>query len=169
MKISKKILRDLKNRQEKAFNIIYHEYYKLIYYVALKITKDETLAQDIMQDTFVKFMENIENYQDDGHLRQYLTTITRNLALNLVTKKETINLDSIKEPSTNDNNNIELILTLKNTLDEDESNIVILKIIYDYNFREIAEDTNSTIGIVQAKYYKALKKLKNHFEGDNLK
>ena len=122
-----------------------------------------------MQDTFVKFMENIENYQDDGHLRQYLTTITRNLALNLVTKKETINLDSIKEPSTNDNNNIELILTLKNTLDEDESNIVILKIIYDYNFREIAEDTNSNIGIVQAKYYKALKKLKNHFEGDNLK
>ena len=78
MKISKKILRDLKNRQEKAFNIVYHEYYKLIYYVALKITKDETLAQDIMQDTFVKFMENIENYQDDGHLRQYLTTITRN-------------------------------------------------------------------------------------------
>ena len=152
MKISKKILRDLKNRQEKAFNIVYHEYYKLIYYVALKITKDETLAQDIMQDTFVKFMENIENYQDDGHLRQYLTTITRNLALNLVTKKETINLDSIKEPSTNDNNNIELILTLKNTLDEDESNIVILKINYDYNFQEIAEDTNSTIGIVQAKY-----------------
>ena len=114
-------------------------------------------------------LNNAENYQDDGHLRQYLTTITRNLALNLVTKKETINLDSIKEPSTNDNNNIELILTLKNTLDEDESNIVILKIIYDYNFREIAEDTNSTIGIVQAKYYKALKKLKNHFEGDNLK
>ena len=58
MKISKKILRDLKNRQEKAFNIVYHEYYKLIYYVALKITKDETLAQDIM-DAFCAECESI--------------------------------------------------------------------------------------------------------------
>ena len=70
----------LKKCKEQDFKEIYISYYKLVYYVSLMIVKDEHIAEDIMQDTFVSFMNHIEDYDDDGKVKQYLTTISRNLS-----------------------------------------------------------------------------------------
>ena len=51
-----------------------------------------------------------------------------------------------------------------NTLSEEESNIITLKVLYDYSFKEIGEELNMSIGQIQAKYYKAINKLKKYFE-----
>ena len=87
MNLKEPTLSSLKQRKRKTFEIIYRKYYRLVYYVALSIVKDEHLAQDIMQDTFVSFMNHIEDYNEDGKIKQYLTTISRNLALNAVKRK----------------------------------------------------------------------------------
>lgn len=171
MKLTPKFIRDLKNRKEYAFRAVYDEYYRLIYYVAVTIVKDEDTAQDIMQDTFVTFMNHIEEYEDDGHLKQYLTSIARNLAINVYQarkRKKEIPLDTVGEiPISDDRSKVEVILTLQHALTEEEADLVMMKIIYENSFREIAEEKNLTIGTVQAKYYKALEKLRKYFmEGD---
>ena len=79
-------LTQLQNKSEKAFEEIYQKYHKLVFYVALQIVKDEDVAQDIMQDTFVKFMKQIDHYEDQGKIKQYLTTISKNLSLNYIKK-----------------------------------------------------------------------------------
>ena len=59
---------------------------------------------------------------------------------------------------------VDVMLTLDKTLTHEESQIVSLKVLYDYNFREIAEELNQSLGTIQAKYYKAIGKLKLYFE-----
>ena len=59
---------------------------------------------------------------------------------------------------------IDVMLTLKNTLSLQEANIVSLKVLFNYSFKEIAEDLNLTLGTVQSMYYRSIDKLKEHFE-----
>ena len=55
---------------------------------------------------------------------------------------------------------MDYILTIKGTLTSDDANIVILKLVYNYRFREIADEMGWSIGLVQAHYYQAIKTLK---------
>lgn len=160
----------LKKRKEQDFKEIYISYYKLVYYVSLMIVKDEHIAEDIMQDTFVSFMNHIEDYQDDGKVKQYLTTISRNLSLNYLKRKSRVNEIADEEiiasagEKSNEYSRIDIMLTLEKTLSLQEANIVSLKVLFDYSFKEISEELNLTIGATQAQYYRAIDKLKEHFE-----
>lgn len=168
MKIPPKTISDLKKRKESAFRVVYDQYYRLIYHIALTITKDRSSAEEVVQDTFVTLMNHIEEYQDDGRFKQYLTTIARRLAIDAYRRqkqKNSIETNDLPE-SAGQEDRIEILLTLEHALTMEEAQIVSLKVLYDYSFREIAEDLNLTLGTVQAKYYKALEKLKKHFEGE---
>lgn len=170
MSLKEPSLLTLKQRRRKDFELIYKKYYKLVYFISLTLVKDEHVAQDIMQDTFVSFMNHIEDYQENGKVKQYLTTISKNLSLNYLTRKnkkhEILDEETILNSSSNDhtNNKIEVMLTLEKTLLMEEVKIVSLKVLYDYSFKEIAEEMNQSIGMIQAKYYKAIEKLKVHFQ-----
>lgn len=171
MKILKEVsIQTLKRRREKDFRQIYLSYYKLVYYVSLLIVKDKSIAEDIMQDTFVSFMNNIEDYNDEGKVKQYLTTISKNLSLNYLKKKSTINeftdeiLISTIGKTSEENNKIEVMLTLENLLSLQEAKIVSLRVLFDYSFKEISEELELSIGVIQSKYYHAIEILKEHFK-----
>ena len=57
-----------------------------------------------------------------------------------------------------------LLPNLKNTLNEDEREIVIMHVIGDMKYREIAEVIGTPIGTISWKYNEAIKKLKNKYE-----
>jgi RNA polymerase sigma-70 factor (ECF subfamily) len=44
----------------------------------LKRVHDEEIAEDILQDTFIKIHRNLGNLKDEGKLRQWLYQVTRN-------------------------------------------------------------------------------------------
>ncbi len=161
------VIQDLKKRKKYAFNIIYKQYYKLVYYIALDIVKDETVAQDILQDTFIKLMNDIENYVDNGNFKQYIATIAKNCALNAYRKRKN-NKETLSIPDNasyeEDNSLFMVSITLNHLLDKEEAKIVYKKVILDYSFQEIADEMKESIGLVQGKYYKALKILRKHYE-----
>ena len=167
MEINSAIISKLRHRDKKAFEEVYNAYYKLVFYIAFNITKDEQLSLDIMQDTFVNLMSNIENYFDNGRLKQYITTIASNLSRNALKKKDNQNAllddNKISAYSYVDNTKAEILATLDKYLSPEEKNIVILKVLFDYTFNEIAYETNTTIGVVQSTYYRAMETLKNYF------
>jgi RNA polymerase sigma-70 factor (ECF subfamily) len=165
--VNSKVITKLKQRQKKAFEIVYNKYHKLLFFIAFKITKDEQASLDIMQDAFVNFMNKIEEYEDDGKLKQYLSSIARNLSLNYVQNKanNTILLDDniINEKHYEDNTKVAVLLALEKCLSPLEIEVVSLKVLFDYNFREIAEDLNLSIGTIQATYYRAIELLKHYY------
>lgn len=164
--INERIIRKLKSRDEKAFDKVYDAYYKLVYFVALDILKDESSAEDILQETFIKLMDNIESYDETGSFKRYLVTIARNLALNEYKKRHAHEVKEFDENFAEAKNNDELsvILTLNDVLEPTEADIIKYKVLYDYSFQEIADLLKFTLGKVQSQYYIAIKKLKKHFK-----
>ena len=171
MEINSAIVTDLRHRNKKAFEIVYNKYYRLVYFIAFKFTKDEQLSLDIMQETFIKLMSNIENYFDDGRLKQYIAMIATNISKNELKKRENQNaqLDEDRHVSYsyNDNTKVEIMVTLEKYLSPIEIDVVTLKVLFDYTFKEIAEELNTTIGQVQSTYYKAMEILKNYFQSES--
>ena len=167
MSVNAKVISDLKQRKKSAFDIVYYQYYRLVYYAALEIVKDENVAQDVMQDTFIRLMDDIDNYEENGHFKQYLMMIAKNCALNAYQKrkrnKETLSIPfdaSYQE----DYSKYETIVTLNNLLEKEEANIVYRKVILEESFQDIADDKKQSLGVIQAKYYKAMKVLKKNYK-----
>ncbi len=174
MLITKQTIQKLKGRDERTFNEIYYEFENLIYYICYSITYDKQVSEDLVQETFLKLLLVIDNYQEDGKFKQFITEIARNLALNYVTRvankegKLPGELSVEDVASSEDDKTNMLVLELQGLLDQVESDIVILKIVYDYKFREIADYKKMTLGEVQARYYKALDKIKVAYKKGDL-
>ena len=165
-----KIIIGLKRQSEKAFKKVYYQYNKLVYYHAYNILNNKEDAEDVMQNTFIKLMKNIDAIDDDSNLKQLLSKMSKNEAIDLYRKKanrkEIYDEDIVNniKSEENDRSEINVIMTLNNALDKLESQIMTLKIVFDYSFEEIANELQESIGTIQSKYYKSLKVLKNYYK-----
>lgn len=57
---------------------IYTEYNRYIYHLCLKLTRNTTEAEDLMQEVWVKVVRYEETVKEVDHLKAWLTTITMN-------------------------------------------------------------------------------------------
>lgn len=169
MKNDVKLIKELKHNSEKAFKKVYEQYKNLVYYQAYIILNNKEDAEDVLQNTFIKFMRNIEYIDDDSSLNQLLSKMSKNEAIDMYRKRtrrnEVLddNVNTYKEEF--DTSKINVILTLNNTLKPLDASIIALKIIFDYSFEDISKELNESIGVIQARYYKALKVLKAYYKG----
>ncbi|OJY93834.1 MAG: hypothetical protein BGP13_00880 [Sphingobacteriales bacterium 40-81] len=67
---------------EIAFRILYDHYRKKIYALGLFLTKSENLAQELVQDVFMKIWEKREQLRKIDYFNSWLRTIARNTAIN---------------------------------------------------------------------------------------
>ena len=93
--LEKHIVELLLERDEKAISLLYDHYADTLYGVAYKVVKDEELAQDIVQESFVKIWKKSDSYDaSKAKLFTWLFRITRNTAID---KLRSINTKSDKE------------------------------------------------------------------------
>lgn len=78
---------------------IIREYYDDIYKYCYWKTKNSTDAQDITQETFLRFIQNLVNYVDMGKPKALLYTIAKNLCVNWQRKPSHIPLENIENNS----------------------------------------------------------------------
>ena len=65
-----------------AINLLYENYADSLYGVILKVTKNEELAQDALQETFVKVWKNAKKYDSKkAKLFTWLYRIAKNTAI----------------------------------------------------------------------------------------
>ena len=93
--LEKHIVELLQERDEKAISLLYDNYADTLYGVAYKVVKDEDMAQDIVQESFVKIWKKSDSYDaTKAKLFTWLFRITRNTAID---KLRSINTKSDKE------------------------------------------------------------------------
>lgn len=161
------IIKKLKNNDFSCFSEFYQETHKQVYFSALSILKDHSLAEDIMQDTYVAFIENVHDVKANCNIYAYLSTIARNLSINHYNKFKTIvGNDQIIEnqigEEVNYDRDVDKILQLLD--DSDEREIVVYHVILEYKFSEISSIMDKPLGTVLWIYNKAMKKLKERIE-----
>ena len=128
---------------KKEFEIIYNEYYYLLFKVAYSYTLNRSDAEDIVQESFIKFFNVKKTINDKDKLKAYLVRIVVNKSIDFLrSNKNKISynseyVESISDDKNNGNDNLNI---LKNVLALKESyKTVILLHYYDnYSIKEIA-------------------------------
>lgn len=72
----------LRKGEKKAYEDIYNEFFGVLYHLCLQYLHDEKIAEEIVQDTFLKLWEIRESLNDQINIRNFLYTITKNNCLN---------------------------------------------------------------------------------------
>lgn len=78
----------LKQRQEVAFNYLYDHYSGSLYSVIISIVPDKELANDLLQEIFVKIWRQIETYDNTkGRLFTWMLNVARNASIDAIRSK----------------------------------------------------------------------------------
>lgn len=80
--IERHIVSLLAEKDDKAISLLYEHYGDTLYGVAYKVVRDEDLAQDILQESFIKIWKKADTYDaSKAKLFTWLFRITRNTAI----------------------------------------------------------------------------------------
>jgi RNA polymerase sigma-70 factor (ECF subfamily) len=99
--MDKKTIHRFKEGDAEAFDLIYHQYAKKMYYFALGMVKDEESAKDLVQEVFINLWEKKEQVNINLNLDNYIFTIVYNSIRKFFRKKaiETKVIDNITKNS----------------------------------------------------------------------
>ena len=142
------------------FDQIYNEYFDRIYYKILSTVKNAEDAEDIAQEVFISVYKNLKGFREESNIYTWIYRIAINKTDDFFRKKK-LNLelnDEILSVESNEDFNIPILLEEKlKELPFQEREIVVLKDIYGYKLREIADMKGMNISTVKTIYYKAIK------------
>lgn len=78
----------LRNSDQSAFSYLYDNYSGALYGIIYKMLENQQLAEDILQEAFVKIWNNFANYDAaKGRLFTWMLNITRNLTIDTIRSK----------------------------------------------------------------------------------
>ena len=142
------------------FDNIYEKYFDRVYYKVLSVVKNDDDAEDICQETFISVYKNLSKFREESNIYTWIYRIAINKTYDFFKKRKLefeINDDVLSLPE-DINFDTKVILEEKlKLISEKEKEIVVLKDIYGYKLKEIAEMKNMNLSTVKSVYYKALK------------
>jgi RNA polymerase sigma-70 factor (ECF subfamily) len=164
-----------KENQIIEFTILFNKYKKRIYNYALKMLNDKMRADDIVQDVFIKLFENLNNIHNKQSIQFWLFRTALNEMMsflrNTKNKKfitEAVDIENFEiENKTSLADEIEntelkkLILNELEMMNEDFSEVFILKEYSGLSYKEIASLLEIDEDLVKSRLYKARQKLIN--------
>lgn len=81
-----KILKQLQDGDELAFKKLYDHYHQRIYALGYYLSRSETIAQDIVQDVFLKLWSKRQDLAGVQNFEAWLRTLVRNHTYNIITR-----------------------------------------------------------------------------------
>lgn len=159
-----KIIKEILEGNKDSFNEFYEKTKDQIFYNIFAILKDESLSEDALQETYIRFLKNLNKVKDKNALG-YLFVISRNIAINIANKAkyEVVKNNCFFENTSNliaDRNNAnEIIGICKRVLKNEEFEIVILHIVNEMTHKDISLLLKKPLGTITWAYNNAIKKL----------
>lgn len=145
----------IKSKDEEAFEILYDEFHKIVFYVIYQIVKDSEIAKDLVQETFFTVYNKIEQF-DGGNIKYWILQIAKNLAINyynrtIVKEQQVIKNEEIVEMvSSKQNKGLgKYDELLDKHFEKEEKDLIVYHVVFGYSYKEIAEFFNEnpkTIG-----------------------
>ena len=159
--------------QETAFNKLLSDYKERLYWHVRKIVIDHNDADDVLQNTFLKVFENINNFKGNSSIYTWMFRIATNESLNYINKKakklgvsneEWIVKKSDKLESDPYFEGGEMELKLQKAisrLPEKQRIVFNMRYFEEMKYKKISEILRTSEGGLKASYHHAVKKIKN--------
>jgi RNA polymerase sigma-70 factor (ECF subfamily) len=164
----------LKAKDQSAFAMLYELHVDRTYAYVLSILKSTALADDVVQDVFVKLWTASALLDESKPLLPYLLTIARNQSLNVLRKaaKQQSLTDTIAQAALDSSENSEQFVERKQTAALLELAIEQLpdkrRAIYDmchqngYSYKQTADKLGIKYSTVNTQMVRALKHIKDY-------
>lgn len=161
----------LRKRDETAVTQLYDLYSASLYGVILRIVKDELLAEEVIQDCFVKIWVSIALYDSNkGRLFTWMVTIARHLAIDKIRscsyqqKRQNQYSDIILKNSSYETNSFKPecigIKEFISILSVDQRKVVDLIYFEGYSHQQAAKELTIPLGTVKTRVRQALQLLR---------
>ena len=160
----------LKQRQEPAFNYLYDHYSGSLYSVIVSIVPDRELANDLLQEVFVKIWRQIETYDNTkGRLFTWMLNVARNASIDAVRSKNFQQSQQNREltenvydegGSTETNTDKIGLRKIVQKLKEEYRVLILLSYFEGYTQDEISKILKIPLGTVKTRLRTALIQLK---------
>lgn len=162
------LLQRMKRGDENAFNVFVRKYIKEILNYCNYHCPDTSTAEDLTQETFLRFFEKLSDYRYMGKTKNYLYTIAGNLCRDSYKKireslleEQSLEIQDCLHPPETD----ELLnrLTIKAALDRLPAELREVIILYYFQELKLTEISSTLqIGLPLVKY--RVKQAKTHLE-----
>lgn len=171
--LESELIVQLKAKNERALSYFYDRYASCMYGVALRILKDESTAQDVLQETFVKIWNNIHTYDTSkGKLFTWALNILRNTAIDKLRTNKQLNesLENARKKSDSEmlqKINFIGIGELTKKLKSEHKAIIDMMYFEGYSQAEIAEKLQIPLGTVKTRAKQALDFLRSLLKNED--
>jgi RNA polymerase sigma-70 factor (ECF subfamily) len=173
-----------KNKDNKAFKVLFEIFYEDVYKTSYFMTRDPSLAEDATQEAFCKAFEKLDTLRESKKFGPWVKSIAARSAVDIMRQRQhfTVMEDITGFPQD------DYINTMPQSLPENETvkhelqsrikeaiyalnpihrQVIVMKYYLNLNTREIADTLHLPIGTVKSRLYRALKQLKISLKPEN--
>jgi len=171
----REIVLELKKQNHLSFNRLYVAYASMLLGVISKLVSSREVAEDILQETFIKIWKSIDQYDEEkGRLFTWMACLARNTAKDYLKGKNFAksirndDIDSIHS-KVNDfhcfryNTDIIGLRELMSVLSDSQKQILNLVYFQGYTQLEVSDKLHIPLGTVKSKIRLAVKELRCYF------
>ncbi|MBU3146196.1 RNA polymerase sigma factor [Clostridium sp. CF012] len=154
------------------FENIYNQYFQDVYSFVLSLSRNETVAEEITQETFFKALKNIDNFKGNCKVSVWLCQIAKNTYFSYIDKQKSFEPSNIYEKVIN-NGIDEVILnkedafyihTALHYLGEPYKEVFTLRVFGELSFANISLIFGKTESWARVTFHRAKLKIQNYLK-----
>jgi RNA polymerase sigma-70 factor (ECF subfamily) len=175
------------NGEQSSIEALIHRHKNRVYTYILLLVKNDQLAEDIFQDTFIKVINSLRagKYHDKGRFVSWVVRIAHNLIIDHFRKEKHLNtisndateVDMFNSPKYSDRNIEEILIgdqitndvrKLIEELPDEQKEVIVLRHYVGMSFKEIAEQTDVSINTALGRMRYALINMRKLIKEKNI-
>jgi RNA polymerase sigma-70 factor, ECF subfamily len=169
----KELIVELQQGNQRAFAEVYQKLSEGVFAYCLKILADRQLAQDVVQETFIKVQQHAHTIQNDESFKSWVFRIARNEALMQLRKKRVngeLKDDSVWDEETPYKlalsvERTEIVNRMLDSLKHEYREALVLMVYEAMSYAEIAHVTGTTESSVKSRIFRARKAMVERLKG----
>ena len=152
-----------------------------VYRVALSVTRDADLAEDVAQDALLKAWQALPSYRGEAPLKNWLLRITHNTAISALRRRRDVHIDPTELPESapsahlapdpsvehrvEERASMDAFEAALDTLDDLSRSVVVLREVEGMSYEEIATVLEVPLPTVKTRLLRARRVLATALEG----
>ena len=158
------------------FEQLYRNYFIEVYYYMRSICRDESVCEEIAQETFFKALKKIDSFDGSTDIRAWLFTIAKNTYISMLRKNKR-NAGATDDLQLADGFDLQedladqdmalRIHAILHTLKEPYKEVFSLRVFGELSFEDIGKLFSKSAGWARVTYYRAKTMIQNELEEYN--
>jgi RNA polymerase sigma-70 factor (ECF subfamily) len=167
--LDSEILKKAIKGDDKAFRALYDHYAPFVWRLVLRMTSDQQLATELLQDTFIRVHGALKKFKGDSSLSTWIYRIAHNAVLMSYRKKRKMKLhdtfdDQIAAFSHADQyQNKQLVHKVLADLTIEDRFLLVTREIDGLSFEEIAQICGISAGTLRTRLHRLKETIRNRF------